>query len=202
MQPTTIADKAATGKATRRERERIADGVVALMRYSWELDRGAGYLAAVEESGMTLPQLKALITLVGREEGPCPIKDLAESLGLAPPPPPGSSMRSWSGAWRPAARTPTTAGSGGSPTTASGRKFVEDFAHRRTAGLEALADRLTPSQRRKLVAAFDALLENDGFRRLYEANRRAVASEPIPAPDHGRRTAGGGPSGRCASRCS
>ncbi len=173
MQPTTIADKATTDKATRRERERIADGVVALMRYSWELDRGAGYLAAVEESGMTLPQLKALITLVGREEGPCPIKDLAESLGLAPPAATrivdalverGLATRSEDPDDRRVRRI---------ATTASGRKFVEDFAHRRTAGLEALADRLTPSQRRKLVAAFDALLENDGFRRLYEANRRA-----------------------------
>ena len=31
---------------------------------------------------MTLPQLKALITLVGREQGPCPIKDLAMVSGV------------------------------------------------------------------------------------------------------------------------
>jgi DNA-binding MarR family transcriptional regulator len=173
MQATTLRRQTATGKATRRDRERIADGVVALMRYLWEHDRGAGYLAAVEESGMTLPQLKALITLAGREEGPCPIKDLAESLGLAPPAATrivdalverGLATRTEDPDDRRVRRI---------APTASGRRFVEDFAQRRTAGLEALADRLTPAQRRKLVAAFDDLLENEDFRRLYEANRRA-----------------------------
>lgn len=173
MQATTLKDKASFGKPTRQERERIADGVVALMRYLWEFDRGAGYLGAVEESGMTLPQLKALITLAGRAEEPCPIKDLAESLGLAPPAATrvvdalvdrGLATRTEDPDDRRVRRI---------ATTAAGRKFVEEFAHRRTAGLEALADRLTPGQRRKLVAAFDALLEDEAFRHLYEANRRA-----------------------------
>jgi DNA-binding MarR family transcriptional regulator len=173
MQATTLTQRAASEKPSREDRERIADGVVALMRYLWEFDRGAGYLAAVEESGMTLPQLKALITLAGRDAGPCPIKDLAESLGLAPPAATrivdalverGLATRTEDPDDRRVRRI---------ATTASGRKFVEEFAHRRTVGLEALADELTAKQRRKLVAAFDALLETEGFRRLYDANRRA-----------------------------
>ena len=173
MHATAVKDKAVSDKATRQERERIADGVVALMRYLWEFDRGVGYLGAVEESGMTLPQLKALIALAGGAEGPCPIKDLAESLGLAPPAATrivdalvdrGLATRTEDPDDRRVRRI---------ATTAAGRKFVEELAHRRTAGLEALADRLTPGQRRKLVTAFDALLEDEGFRRLYEANRRA-----------------------------
>jgi DNA-binding MarR family transcriptional regulator len=169
----TLTRKAASRKASRGDRERIADGVVALMRYLWEFDRGAGYLAAVEESGMTLPQLKALITLAGRDEGPCPIKDLAESLGLAAPAATrivdalvdrGLATRTEDPQDRRVRRI---------ATTGSGREFVEEFAQRRTAGLEALADRLTPTQRRRLVAAFDAMLEDEGFRRLYDANRRA-----------------------------
>jgi DNA-binding MarR family transcriptional regulator len=176
MQATTTASKALTGegKAIRQDRERIADGVLALMRYLWEFDRGAGYLAAVEESGMTLPQLKALITLAGVGEGPCPVKNLAEQLGLSAP----AATRIVDALFERGLATRTE-----DPEdrrvrliaiTASGRKFVEEFAHRRTEGIEALADRMTPAQRRKLIAAFDALLENDSFRRAYESNRRAA----------------------------
>ena len=45
----TLASKAATeaGTASRRDRERIVDGTLGLMRYLWEFDRGAGYLAAL-----------------------------------------------------------------------------------------------------------------------------------------------------------
>jgi DNA-binding MarR family transcriptional regulator len=176
MQAIKTAGRVPTGegKATRRDRERIADGVLALMRYLWEFDRGAGYLAAVEESGMTLPQLKALITLAGVDEGPCPVKDLAEQLGLAAPAATrivdalvdrGHATRTEDPDDRRVRRI---------AITTSGRKFVEEFAHRRTEGLEALADRMTPAQRGKLVAAFDALLENESFRSVYDANRRAA----------------------------
>jgi DNA-binding MarR family transcriptional regulator len=176
MQATRTVSKAGAGegKAARRDRERIADGVLALMRYLWEFDRGVGYLAAVEESGMTLPQLKALITLAGVDEGPSPVKDLAEQLGLAAP----AATRIVDALVERelATRTedPDDRRVRRVAITASGRRFVEEFAHRRTEGLEALADRMTPAQRRKLIAAFDALLEDDSFRTAYEANRRAA----------------------------
>jgi DNA-binding MarR family transcriptional regulator len=161
-------------KASPRDRERIVDGTLGLMRYLWELDRGAGYLAAVEESGMTLPQLKALITLAGVEEGSSPVKDLAEPLGLSAPAATRIVDALVERGMATRAEDPQDRRVRLIAITAAGRKFVQEFAHRRSEGLEALADRMTPAQRRKLIAAFDALLENDGFRRAYEASRKAA----------------------------
>jgi DNA-binding MarR family transcriptional regulator len=174
MHATTTVVGEAERKATLQDRERIVDGVLTLMRYLWAFDRGAGYLAALEESGMTLPQLKALVTLASIDEGPCPVKELAEQLGLAAP----AATRIVDALVERelATRTedPDDRRVRRIAITASGRKFVEEFAHRRSEGLEALADQMTPVQRRKLIAAFDALLENDNFRSAYEANRRAA----------------------------
>ena len=156
------------------ERERIADGVLALFRFLWEFDRGAGYLEALEESRMTLPQLKALVAL-SSAEGPLSVKELGEQLGLSAPAATRVvdalvERRLASRSEDPADRRVRLIAA-----TPSGAAIVEEFASRRTEGLEALAERLTPAQRRKLVAAFDALLESEDFRGLVESNRRAAS---------------------------
>ena|SRR5215218_669387 len=170
MQATTTVKRDAAGE----ERERIAAGILALFRYLWVFDRGAGYLGAIEESGMTLPQLKALVTLASVEEGPCPVKELAEQLGLAAPAATRIVEALVERELVSRTEDPDDRRVRRIAITASGRRLVEEFANRRSEGLEALADHLKPAQRRKLAAAFEALLEDDEFRSAYEANRRAA----------------------------
>jgi DNA-binding MarR family transcriptional regulator len=175
MQATFVSRPAAeAGKASRRDRERIVDGTLGLMRYLWEFDRGAGYLAAVEESGMTLPQLKVLITLAGADEESSPVKELAEPLGLSAPAATRIVDALVERGLATRAEDPHDRRVRLIAITAAGRTFVQEFAHRRSEGLEALADEMTPAQRRKLIAAFDALLDNESFRAAYDANRKAA----------------------------
>ena len=108
------------------------------------------------------------------EEESSPVKDLAEPLGLSAPAATRIVDALVERGLATRAEDPHDRRVRLIAITAAGRKFVQEFAHRRSEGLEALADEMTPAQRRKLITAFDALLENDSFRAAYEANRKAA----------------------------
>jgi DNA-binding MarR family transcriptional regulator len=156
------------------EARRIAEGVGALLRHTLSFGRGSDYLSVIEESGLTLTQLKTLLFLSGGPEESLPVKRISEDLGITPSAATravdalferGFVNRSEDSEDRRVRRIAITEG---------GRALVETITSRRMAGLEAFAAGLNATQRRKLATAFEALMENDDFAAAYRANQRGV----------------------------
>jgi DNA-binding MarR family transcriptional regulator len=140
---------------------RIADGLLALMRRLWTYDRGGGFLQAIEESGLSLTQVKALLAVDDEQGGPRPIRELAEELGITAPAATRAvdalvERRLVSRSEDPEDRRVRRIA-----ITDAGRRLVGELASRRAAGLEAFAGRLSAAQQRKLLVALEALLEGD-----------------------------------------
>jgi DNA-binding MarR family transcriptional regulator len=140
---------------------RIAKGLLALMRRLWAYERGGGFLQAIEESGLSLTQVKALLVLDAEQGGPRPIRELGEELGITAP----AATRAVDGLVerRLVSRSedPVDRRVRRIAITDAGRRLVAELASRRAAGLEAFAEGLSPVQQRKLLAALEALLEGD-----------------------------------------
>ena len=144
-------------------RRRIADGLLALMRRLWTYDRGGGFLQAIEESGLSLTQVKALLALDDELGGPRSIRELAEQLGITAPAATRAidalvERRLVSRSEDPEDRRVRRIA-----ITEAGQGLVGELASRRAAGLEAFAEGLSAAQQRKLLAALEALLGGDDF---------------------------------------
>jgi DNA-binding MarR family transcriptional regulator len=142
---------------------RIADGLLALMRRLWTYDRGGGFLQAIEESGLSLTQVKALIALDDERGGPRPIRGLAEELGITAPAATRAVDALVERRLVSRSEDPDDRRVRRIAITDAGRRLVGELASRRAAGLEAFAEGLSAAQRRRLLAALDALLEGDDF---------------------------------------
>ena len=148
--------------------------ICALMRHVFLYDRG-NQLRVVEESGLSSTQCKALLELGGL--GNCPstwqVTDLAELFGSSLP----AMSRAVDGLVKQGLATrvedPTDRRVRLVRITADGRELVETLTTVKRNGLEAFAATLTATQRRKLDAAVEALMDREDIAKTYEHLKEA-----------------------------
>jgi DNA-binding MarR family transcriptional regulator len=153
--------------------------ICALMRHVFLYDRG-NQLRVVEESGLSSTQCKALLELGGL--GACPstwqVTDLAELFGASLP----SMSRAVDGLVKKGLATrvedPTDRRVRLVRITADGRGLVEHLTTVKRNGLEAFASTLTATQRRKLDAAVEALMDRDDIAKTYQ-HLKETATEVV-----------------------
>lgn len=167
----------ATASETRQAKATVDETALrlgAFLRHLFGFDRG-GQLRAMEESGLTLTQCKALFILspsaAGSGEGACPGKELAEQIGL--------SMAAIS-------RAVDGLVEGGYVTrvedaddrrvrriaiTEAGEEVVGRILSARLAGLQEFSETLTAAERRKLDAALELMLEREELALTYRKLR-------------------------------
>jgi DNA-binding MarR family transcriptional regulator len=170
----TAAQRRPTRASQTGDQRRIAQGLMALFQHLWTYDRGGGFLQAIEESRLSLTQVKALVALDAEQAGPCPIRQLAEELGITPP----TATRAIDALVErdlvSRIEDPDDRRVRRIAITEAGHRLVGELASRRTAELEAFAEGLNGSQRRKLITALEALLESEDFAVAHERVRRSA----------------------------
>jgi DNA-binding MarR family transcriptional regulator len=143
--------------------------ICALMRHVFLYDRG-NQLRVVEETGLTTTQCKALLELGGL--GNCPstwqVSDLAEVFGSSLP----AMSRAVDGLVKKELATrvedPTDRRVRLVRITPAGNELVDKLTTVKRNGLEAFAATLTATQRRKLDAAVEALMDREDIAKTYE----------------------------------
>lgn len=142
----------------------------AFLRHLFVFDRG-GQLRAMEESGLTLTQCKALFVLSGPDAvtgDACPGKELAEQIGL--------SMATISravdglveGGFVTRVEDPDDRRVRRIAITDVGEALVGRILSARLEGLREFSESLTPPERRKLDSALELLLEREELAQTYE----------------------------------
>jgi DNA-binding MarR family transcriptional regulator len=130
---------------------------------------GGEHLRKMEESGLTLTQVKALLLLAGPEgEAPYAGRDVAERLEV--------SLASVSRAVEGLVRSRLVSRVEDAEDrrvrrltiTEKGRRLAGEIVAARMADMEAFAASLTAAQRRKLDAALEAMLDNEEIRAVAE----------------------------------
>lgn len=126
---------------------------------------GGEHLRKMEESGLTLTQVKVLLMLAGPEgDEPYAGRDIAERLAVSL----ASVSRAVDGLVRKrlASRVedPDDRRVRRLSITDKGRRLAGEIVAARMADLEAFAESLTPSQRRKLDVALEAMLGDEEIR--------------------------------------
>jgi DNA-binding MarR family transcriptional regulator len=140
----------------------------ALLRHVFLYDRG-NQLRVIEESGLSLTQCKALLELgsLGEEVEPRPLGELAEAFGVSVP----SMSRAVDTLVKKKLVTrledPDDRRVRRVAITPRGQKLVETLLVVRQAGMEAFAQTLSATQRRKLDAAIDALMDREDIAAAY-----------------------------------
>jgi DNA-binding MarR family transcriptional regulator len=139
----------------------------AFFRYFFAFDRGS-HLRAMEESGLSLAQCKALFVLAGSAENSgLSGRELAESIGLSG----GAISRAVDGLVEngqvtriedPADRRVRLIA-----ITEEGRRAVDRIVAARMEGMRAFAAALTSDERRALDRALDKLLARDELAAIY-----------------------------------
>jgi DNA-binding MarR family transcriptional regulator len=160
-----------SGRAAALSSNETALRLGALLRHLFVFDRG-GQLRAMEESGLTLTQCKALLVLSG--PGPdaggdaCPGKDLAEQIGLSM----ATISRAVDGlvdaGYVTRVEDPDDRRVRRIAITDAGEEVVGRILTARLEGLREFSQSLTPAERRKLDSALDLLLERDELAQTYE----------------------------------
>lgn len=147
----------------------------AFFRYFFAFDRGS-HLRAMEESGLSLAQCKALFVLAGsaHSEG-LSGKELAESIGLS-----GAAVsRAVDGLVEGGQVTrvedPTDRRVRLIAITKKGRQAVDRIVAARMEGMRAFSAELSAEERRALDRALDKLLERDELAEIYAQLRRLEA---------------------------
>lgn len=141
----------------------------ALMRHVFLYDRG-DQLRVIEDSGLSLTQVKVLLELggLGREAHAWQVSDLAERFGTSVP----SMSRAVDGLVKKGLATrgecPDDRRARLVEITAAGKDLVETLVTVRQAGLEAFAATLSAAQRRRLDAAVESLMEREDIAKTYD----------------------------------
>lgn len=161
MDAIIVSVQASRPDRTTAEERRIAERFGALLSYLF-LSPRAEHLRAIEESGLSLTQVKALLVLASEvEEGAMPVRGLAERLEISV----ATASRALDCLFRRSLVTRTE-----DPfdrrirriaITPAGRRLVGQIAALKATSLEAFVAGLTRSQQRKLDAALVALLERE-----------------------------------------
>jgi DNA-binding MarR family transcriptional regulator len=154
--------------ASPEERETAAR-VIALMRHLFLWDRG-NQLRVMEESGLSLTQCKAILEIggLGQALPSCQLKELAEKLGTSTP----AMSRAVDDLVKKELVTrvedPDDRRARRVELTAKGRQVVDRIVTVRMKGVTAFAASLSATQRRKLDAAVEALMDRDDIAKTYE----------------------------------
>ena len=156
------------GQQVSEEARETAARISALLRHLFLYDRGS-LLQVLEESNLSTTQVKALLELggIGEDAEPRQVGELAETLGVSVP----SMSRAVDALVRKrlASRVEDTVDRRVRRVaiTAKGKKLVETVLFVRQAGMEAFAESLTATQRRRLDAAVDALMDREDIASAY-----------------------------------
>jgi DNA-binding MarR family transcriptional regulator len=143
--------------------------LTALLGHLFLYDRG-NQLRVIEETGLSLTQCKVLLELGGRGQSArtWQVSDLAELFGVSVP----SMSRAVDGLVKAKLATrvedPEDRRVRQVKITAKGKELVDRLVTVRRAGIEAFAATLTATQRRKLDAAVEALMDREDIARTYE----------------------------------
>jgi DNA-binding MarR family transcriptional regulator len=151
------------------EAQETAARLTALFRHLFLYDRG-NQLRVIEESGLSMTQSKALLELggLGQREEAWQVGDLAEVFGVSVP----SMSRAVDGLVKKGLATrvedPDDRRVRQVRITAAGKRLVETLVAVRQTGFEAFTSTLSATQRRKLDAAVDSLMDRDDIAQTYE----------------------------------
>lgn len=148
--------------------------ICALMRHVFLYDRG-NQVRVLEETGLTTTQCKVLLELGGL--GDCPstwqVSDLAAVFGASLP----AMSRAVDGLVKKGLATrvedPTDRRVRLVRITAAGNELVDKLTTVKRNGLEAFAMTLTATQRRKLDAAVESLMDREDIATTYEHLKEA-----------------------------
>ncbi|HUB99296.1 MAG TPA: MarR family transcriptional regulator [Solirubrobacterales bacterium] len=164
--------KAIVGKAsteTSAEARETAARLTALMRHVFLYDRG-NQLRVIEDSGLSMTQCKALLELggLGRSAEAWQVSDLAEVFGASVP----SMSRAVDGLVKKGLATrvedPDDRRARQVKITSEGKDLVETLVAVRRTGIEGFTSTLTATQRRKLDAAVESLMDREDIAQTYE----------------------------------
>ena len=171
-----IVDQAS--EASPEERETAAR-VTALMRHLFLWDRG-NQLRVMEETGLSLTQCKAILEIggLGAVLPSCQLKELAEKLGTSTP----AMSRAVDDLVKKHLVTrvedPDDRRARQIELTAKGREVVDRIVTVRLKGVTAFAASLSATQRRKLDAAVEALMDREDIAKTYQ-HLKETATEVV-----------------------
>jgi DNA-binding MarR family transcriptional regulator len=149
--------------------QETAARLTALFRHLFLYDRG-NQLRVIEESGLSMTQCKALLELggLGQTAQTWQVGDLAELFGVSVP----SMSRAVDSLVKSglATRVEDTVDRRVRQVriTAKGKDLVETLVAVRQSGIEAFAATLSATQRRKLDAAVDSLMDREDIAQTYQ----------------------------------
>jgi len=162
-----IVDQAAT--ETSAEARETAARLTALMRHVFLYDRG-NQLRVIEDTGLSMTQCKALLELggLGHSAEAWQVSDLAEVFGASVP----SMSRAVDGLVKKGLATrvedPDDRRARQVKITSEGKDLVETLVAVRRTGIEGFTSTLTATQRRKLDAAVESLMDREDIAQTYE----------------------------------
>ncbi len=151
------------------EAQETAARLSALLRHLFLYDRG-NMLSVLEESGLSMTQTKALLELggLGEEAEPRQVSDLAETFGVSVP----SMSRAVDALVKKRLATRVEDSEDRRvrrvAITSRGKDLVNTLLVIRQAGMENFAASLSATQRRKLDAAVDSLMDREDIAAAYE----------------------------------
>jgi DNA-binding MarR family transcriptional regulator len=175
MEPTAIKRQPETEPKRDPELHTAAAQLGAVMSHVFLHDQGE-QLQAIEESGLTMSQCKALLALAGPSASTEPrhITEIAERLGLSLP----AMSRAADGLVRKRLITRVEDAEDRRvrrvAITPKGERLVSRLVSMRIAGLERFVSTLSASQRRKLETALESLLESEEIAATYHELRKAT----------------------------
>jgi len=142
-----------------------------LMLCSMHSDGGA-VIRAIDESGLTFPQMKALVTLAAEPaEAPMTVKTVSERVGLSL----ASASRTVDELVKRSlvsrVEDPDDRRVRRISPTAAGQEIADQLLAARVAGLESFVSTLSAAERRKLDAALEVLLRREDIAKTYEQHR-------------------------------
>lgn len=164
--------KAIVGQATTEtspEARETAARLTALMRHVFLYDRG-NQLRVIEDTGLSMTQCKALLELggLGHSAEAWQVSDLAEVFGASVP----SMSRAVDGLVKKGLATrvedPDDRRARQVKITSEGKDLVETLVAVRRTGIEGFTSTLTATQRRKLDAAVESLMDREDIAQTYE----------------------------------
>src|SRR5690242_4367545 len=144
--------------------------IAAFLHHVFLYDRG-NQLRVIEETGLSITQCKALLELggLGGDERAWQVSDLAERFGVSVP----SMSRAVDALVKAKlanrVEDPDDRRVRRVKITAKGRELVAKIVTVRMTGIEAFVSTLSSTQRRKLDAAVESLMEREDLAQTYEA---------------------------------
>jgi DNA-binding MarR family transcriptional regulator len=174
MEPTATKKAEQRGASAAEDRE-LALRLGTLMMCTMGSD-GGGAIRAIDESGLSFVQMKALVTVAGDDDGePSAINFVAERLGISLP----SASRAVDGLVKKGLVTRIEDISDRRvrrvSLTPDGREVSDRLIAARLEGLESFVADLNPAERRKLDAALELLLERPEIAKTYELQARRAS---------------------------